>query len=72
MQISAESVKFYFYTEHGPKSNRESELNSSFDKKKDKLALGFLKLYCKVYAAIKTKCGYQICFYLLNLQETYH
>ena len=39
---------------------------------KDKLALGFLKLYCKVYAAIKTKCGYQICFYLLNLQEAYH
>jgi len=72
MQISAESVKFCFYTEYAPKSNMESELNSSFDKKKDKLALGFLKLYCKVYAVTKTKYGYQICFYLLNLQEACH
>ena len=48
MQISAESIKFYFYTEHGSKSNRESELNLSFDKKKDRLALGFLKLSCRV------------------------
>ena len=48
MQISAESIKFYFYTEHGPKSNRESGLNLSFDKKKDRLALGFLKLSCRV------------------------
>ena len=63
MQISAESVKFYFYTEHGPKSNRESELNSSFDKKKDRLALGFFKVSCRLYAAIKTKCEYQICLY---------
>ena len=43
MQISAESVKFCFYTEHAPKSDRESGLNLSFDKKKDRLALGFLK-----------------------------
>lgn len=43
MQISAESVKFYFYTEHAHKSNMESELNLSFDKKKDRLALGFFK-----------------------------
>ena len=39
----AESVKFCFYTEHAPKSNMESELNLSFDEKKDRLALGFLK-----------------------------
>ena len=44
MQISAESIKFYFYTEHGPKSNRESELNSSFDEnEKINFALRFLK-----------------------------
>ena len=55
MQISAESIKFYFYTEHGPKSNRESELNLSFDKKKDRLALGFFKVSCRLYATIKTK-----------------
>ena len=55
MQISAESVKFYFYTEHSPKSNRESELNLSFDKKKDRLALGFFKVSCRLYATIKTK-----------------
>jgi len=72
MQISIKSVKFCFYTEHALKSNRESELNSSFDKEKDRLALGFLKLSCKVCAATKTKGGYQICFYLLNLQEVCH
>jgi len=44
----AESVKFCFYTEYAPKSDRESELNLSFDKKKDRLALGFLKLSCRV------------------------
>lgn len=44
MQISAESVKFYFYTEHAPKSNMESELNSSFDEnEKINFALRFLK-----------------------------
>ncbi|WP_181001276.1 hypothetical protein [Campylobacter concisus] len=48
MQISAESVKFCFYAEHVLRSNRESELNLSFDKKKDRLALGFLKLSCRV------------------------
>ena len=63
MQISAKSVKFCFYTEYAPKSDRESGLNSSFDKKKDRLALGFFKVSCRLYAAIKTKCGYQICFY---------
>ena len=65
----AESVKFCFYTEYALKSNMESGLNLSFDKKKDRLALGFLKLSCRVFAITKTKCGYQICFYLLNLQE---
>ena len=44
MQISAESIKFYFYTEHGSKSNRESELNSSFDEnEKINFTLRFLK-----------------------------
>ena len=44
MQISAESVKFCFYTEHALKSNRESELNSSFDEnEKINSALRFLK-----------------------------
>ena len=43
MQIIAESVKFCFYTEHALRSDRESELNLSFDKKKDRLALGFFK-----------------------------
>ena len=33
----------------------ESELNSSFDKKKDRLALGFFKVSCRLYATIKTK-----------------
>jgi len=44
MQIIAESVKFYFYTEHAPKSNRESGLNLSFDEnEKINFALRFLK-----------------------------
>ena len=43
MQMIAKSVKFCFYTEYAPKSDRESELNLSFDKEKDKLALGFFK-----------------------------
>ena len=44
MQISAESVKFDFYTEHASKSNRKSGLNSSFDEnKKVNFALRFLK-----------------------------
>ena len=44
MQISAESIKFYFYTEHAPKSDRESGLNSSFDEnEKINFALRFLK-----------------------------
>ena len=37
MQISAEGVKFCFYTEHAPKNDRESGLNLSFDEKKDRL-----------------------------------
>ncbi|WP_181000155.1 hypothetical protein [Campylobacter concisus] len=44
MQISAESVKFCFYTDYVLKSNRESELNSSFDEnEKINFALRFLK-----------------------------
>ena len=45
MQISVESVKFCFYTEHAPKSDRESELNLSFDKKKDRLILVLFKAF---------------------------
>lgn len=64
MHISAESIKFCFYTEHASKSDRESGLNSSFDEnRKINFALKFLKLSCKVCAATKTKDGYQICFY---------
>jgi len=72
MQISAESVKFCFYAEHVLRSNRESELNLSFDKKKDRLALDFFKVSCRLYVTTKIKCGYQICFYLLNLKEAYN
>ena len=44
MQISAESVKFCFYTEHAITSNMESELNLSFDEnEKINFALRFLK-----------------------------
>ena len=40
----AVSVKFCFYTEHVPKSNRKSGLNLSFDEnEKIKFALKFLK-----------------------------
>ena len=70
MQISTESVKFYFYTEHVLRSDRESELNLSFDKKKDRLALGFFKVSCRLYAAIKTKCGYQICFLSIKFKRS--
>ena len=70
MQISAESVKFCFYTEHAPKSNRESELNSSFDEnEKINFALRFLKYVAGFIQSQRQKREYQICFYLLNLQE---
>ncbi|QPH85642.1 hypothetical protein [Campylobacter concisus] len=73
MQISAESVKFCFYTEHAPKSDRESELNSSFDEnKKVNFALRFLKYVAGFMQSQRQKRGYQICFYLLNLQEACH
>ena len=73
MQISAESVKFCFYTEHAPKSDRESELNSSFDEnKKVNFALRFLKYVAGFKQSQRQKRGYQICFYLLNLQEACH
>jgi len=73
VQISAESVKFCFYTEHAPKSDRESELNSSFDEnKKVNFALRFLKYVAGFMQSQRQKRGYQICFYLLNLQEACH
>ena len=55
MQISAESVKFCFYTDYVLKSNRESELNLSFDKKKDRLALGFFKAFLQGLRCNKDK-----------------
>ena len=64
MQISAESIKFYFYTEHGPKSNRESGLNLSFDEnEKINFALRFLKYVADFTLSQRQKCGYQICLY---------
>jgi len=73
MQISAEGVKFYFYTEHVLKSNRKSGLNLSFDEnKKINFALRFLKYLAGFTSSQRQKCGYQICFYLLNLQEACH
>lgn len=69
----AESVKFCFYTEHVLKSNRESGLNSSFDEnEKINFALRFLKYVASFTQPQRQKCGYQICFYLLNLQEACH
>ena len=68
MQISAESIKFYFYTEYAPKNNRESELNLSFDKKKDRLALGFFKVSCRLYVTTKTKA--RISNLLLSIKFT--
>ena len=70
MQISAKSVKFCFYTQHTPKSNRESEPNLVFGDDKDRLVLGLFLKYVESFA--NAKSGYQICFYLLNLQEAYH
>ena len=56
----AESVKFYFYTEHAPKSNRESELNLSFDEnKKVNFALRFLKYLAGFTLSQRQKRGYQ-------------
>ena len=56
----AESVKFYFYTGHAPKSNRESELNLSFDEnKKVNFALRFLKYLAGFTLSQRQKRGYQ-------------
>ena len=44
MQMIAKSMKFCFYMEHAPKSDRGSGLNLSFDEnKKINFALRFLK-----------------------------
>lgn len=44
MQMIAKSIKFCFYMEHAPKSDRGSGLNLSFDEnKKINFALRFLK-----------------------------
>ena len=73
MHISAEGVKFCFYTEHAPKSNRESGLNLSFNEnKKINFVLRFLKYLASFTQLQRQKCGYQICFCLLNLQEACH
>jgi len=53
-----------FYTEHAPKSNRESELNSSFDEnEKINFALRFLKYVAGFMQPQRQKRGYQICLY---------
>ena len=58
MQISAESVKFCFYTEHAPKSNMESELNLSFDEnEKINFALKFLKYIADFTLSQRQKCS---------------
>ena len=73
MQISAESVKFCFYAEHVLRSDRESELNLSFDEnEKINFALRFLKYVTGFMQSQRQKREYQICFYLLNLQKAYH
>ena len=73
MQTTAESIKFCFYTEHAPKSNRKSGLNLSFDEnKKINFAHRFLKYVAGFKQPQRQKRGYKICFYLLNLQEAYH
>ena len=65
-------LKFVFYAEHATKSNRESELNSSFsENKKINFTLRFLKYVAGFRPPQIPKCGYQICFYPLNLQEAY-
>ena len=60
MQISAESVKFCFYTEHAITSNMESELNLSFDEnEKINFALRFLKYVAGFTLPQRPKRGYQ-------------
>lgn len=54
----AESVKFYFYTEHTPKSDRESELNLSFyENEKINFALKFLKYIADFTLSQRQKCS---------------
>ena len=73
MQISAESVKFYFYTEHALKSNRESELNLSFDEnEKINFALRFLKYIAGFTLSQRQNTDIKFAFYLLNLKEACH
>ena len=63
MQIRAESVKFCFYTEHGPKSNRESELNLSFDEnEKINFALRFLKYIAGFTLSQRPKANIKFAF----------
>ena len=64
MQITAEGVKFCFYMEHAPKSNRKSGLNLRFDEnRKINFALRFLKYLAGFKQPQRQKRGYQICFY---------
>ncbi|WP_103617309.1 hypothetical protein [Campylobacter concisus] len=63
MQMIAESVKFYFYTEHAPKSNRESELNLSFDEnEKINFALRFLKYIAGFTLSQRPKANIKFAF----------
>ena len=71
MQISAESVKFCFYTKHAPKSNRESELNLSFDEnEKINFALRFLKYVAGFMQSQRQKRRYQICFLSIKFKRS--
>ena len=69
----AVSVKFCFYTEHVPKSNRKSGLNLSFDEnKKINFALRFLKYVADFTLSQRQNTDIKFAFYLLNLKEAYH
>ena len=60
----AKSMKFCFYMEHAPKSDRGSGLNLSFDEnEKINFALRFLKYLAGFTSPQRQKRGYQICFY---------
>ena len=73
MQMIAKSMKFCFYMEHAPKSDRGSGLNLSFDEnKKINFALRFLKYVADFTLSQRQNTDIKFAFYLLNLKEAYH
>ena len=69
----AKSMKFCFYMEHAPKSDRGSGLNLSFDEnKKINFALRFLKYVADFTLSQRQNTDIKFAFYLLNLKEAYH